>query len=271
MITDWDDAYANRAHIADAESYPPRWAAEAAAFRERMVGAGRAELGIAYGKSERETLDIYRPDGAPKGLMVFVHGGYWMLFDRNSFLHLAAGAVERGWAAALPTYTLAPAIRIAGITQQIGRAIELAADRVAGPLHIAGHSAGGHLVSRMACDDGPLSRPVRQRLQRVVSISGLHDLRPLMRTAMNDTLQLDSGEAKAESAALNRPFAGPRIICWVGSDERPEFVRQNDLLANIWTGLGADISARHDAGKHHFDVIDGLADPHSPLTEALLG
>ena len=27
---------------------------------------------------------------------------------------------------------------------------------------------------------------------------------------------------------------------WVGDGERPEFVRQTTLIANIWTGLGAD-------------------------------
>src|SRR3954468_18124452 len=44
---DWDDAYANRPYIPDAETYEPRWAAEAAAFRREM--GERAELDLAYG------------------------------------------------------------------------------------------------------------------------------------------------------------------------------------------------------------------------------
>ena len=58
---DWDDAYNNRGHIAEAESYPPRWAAEAAAMRERVAAAGRARLDIAYGAAPRdmtESLDL---------------------------------------------------------------------------------------------------------------------------------------------------------------------------------------------------------------------
>ncbi len=46
---DWDDAYNNRGHIADAEGYPPRLVVQAAAFRERMAAAGRARLNVAYG------------------------------------------------------------------------------------------------------------------------------------------------------------------------------------------------------------------------------
>ena len=51
-ITDWDDAYANAAHIPDGASYPKRWVERAAAFRERLSGA-RARLDLAYGAAAR--------------------------------------------------------------------------------------------------------------------------------------------------------------------------------------------------------------------------
>lgn len=268
---DWDDAYANFPHIPGAADYPGRWAAAAAAFRGGLAAAGRAELDIAYGPGARHRLDLFLPAGAPAGLAVFVHGGYWMAFDKSAWSHLAAGATARGWAVALPSYTLCPEARIAGITREIARAVAVAADRVPGPLALAGHSAGGHLVSRMACRDGPLAAHLRARLAAVVSISGLHDLRPLLRTRMNATLGLDAAEAAAESAALQLPIEGVRLHCVAGDGERPEFRRQNALLANIWAGLGAETSAAEAPGRHHFDVIADLEDAESDLTRALTG
>jgi acetyl esterase/lipase len=204
-------------------------------------------------------------------LAVFVHGGYWMAFDKSSWSHLAAGALERGWVVCMPSYTLAPEARITDITQQIARAIRFAADRVAGELRLAGHSAGGHLVTRMVSADSPLPHSVQSRISHVVSISGLHDLRPLLRTKMNATLRMDEAEATAESAALQRPMEHCSVTCWVGSDERPEFLRQNDLLANVWTGLGASIHSIHAEIRHHFNVIEDLVDPASELVEAYVG
>ena len=265
MTLNFDDAFSNSRYIEGAEQYPPRWAAEAAAFRRRLLACGRAELELSYGASERGRVDLFFPERAAKGLFVFVHGGYWMSFDKSSWSHLAAGALERGWAVAVPSYTLAPAARIAEITREVGRAIEFVASRIHEPLRLAGHSAGGHLVTRMICADSPLPEAVRARVEQVVSISGLHDLRPLLATAMNDTLRLDAAEATAESAALKWPATGAKIVCWVGSRERPEFLRQADLLANIWSGLGAAIRVVRAEGKHHFDVIDGLADSESEL------
>lgn len=269
-IVDWDDAYSNSAYIPGGDTYPARWAERAAAFRAEIAGAGRAELDLPYGEGERERYDLFRPEGAPKGTVVFVHGGYWMAFDKGRWSHLAAGPLARGWAVAMPAYTLCPENRVAGITRQVARAVETIARAQAGPLRLTGHSAGGHLVSRLACADAPLSEEVRDRVGHVVSISGLHDLRPLLNTGMNATLRLDEAEAAAESPALLRPRPGTGITCWVGADERPEFVRQSELLANVWLGLGVATALRLAEGRHHFDVIDDLTDPDSELVATLL-
>ena len=229
-----------------------------------------ADIDIIYGDSDRQRLDIFRPQGRIKGLLVFIHGGYWRAFDKSIWSHLASGANQQGWAVAMPSYDLAPAVSISEITHQMGAAIAKAATMFSVPLRLAGHSAGGHLVTRMICQDSPLAADVRMRIDRVVSISGLHDLRPLLKTKMNDDFRLDQAEAADESAALKQPIDSVELVCWVGADERPEFIRQSELLANVWTGFGIETAVHQAAGQHHFNVIDGLADPRSPLTCAVL-
>lgn len=268
MITDWDDAYANGAYIAGAADYPPKWAENAAAFRAGL--GARAKVDQPYGSGGRQQFDLFLPETEAKGLCVFVHGGYWRAFDRTVWSHLATGPLARAWAVAMPSYTLAPDARISEITTEIGSAIKTAGTMVSGPIRLIGHSAGGHLVTRMLCANAPLGTDVTSRVENTVSLSGVHDLRPLLKTALNEDLHLDATEAEAESPALLTPRTGTRLTCWVGADERPEFVRQNELLANIWTGLGVNTSCVEEGGKHHFDVIDGLSDPSSPLCTALL-
>ena len=269
-IEDWDDAYANAANIPRGDDWPAAWAAPARAFREQLSGEGRARLGLAYGKAARNRFDLFLPQGAVKGLVVFIHGGFWMRLDQSFLSHLAAGPLAHGHAVAMPTYTLCPDIRISGIVAEVARAVEAAASMVAGPIRLAGHSAGGHLAARMVCADSPLAAEVRARIACTVSISGLHDLRPLMRTRMNATLAIDAGEAAAQSPALLSPMPGARLVAWVGAAERAEFLRQSALLANVWTGLGAATRSVEEPDRHHFDVVDGLADPSHPLTITLL-
>ena len=264
---DWDDAYANAAHIDGAEAYPGRWQRRAEAFREELLGQGRCETEIPYGDHGRERFDLFLPAAAPRGLVVFVHGGFWRAFDKSSWSHLAAGALGREFAVAMPSYRLCPEVRISDITGQIARAIEVASARIAGPIHLCGHSAGGHLVTRMLCADLTWQGCFPARIARVVSISGLHDLRPLLKTAMNADFRMDQAEAEAESPLLHRPALPVPVVAWVGGDERPAFIDQSRWLVRDWPNARLQIAP----GRHHFDVIDALAEPESALVAALLG
>lgn len=269
-VLDWDGAYANGANIAGSDRWPAAWSEPAKAYRAALEAEGRARLDISYGTGARNALDIFMPTAAPRGLVVFIHGGYWMAFDKSTWSHLAEGAVASGYAVAMPSYTLCPEARISGIVAEIGAAVEKAATMIEGPIVLTGHSAGGHLASRMVTATTPLSPAVAQRVRHVVSISGLHDLRPLMRTCMNATLCIDDAEALSQSPALLMPMEGARITCWAGGSERAEFLRQNALLANIWTGLGATTCAVVEPDRHHFSIVDGLAEAAHPLTRCLL-
>jgi arylformamidase len=270
QITDWNDAYANGPNIPGGDRWPAAWVQPAQAYRDELLGSGRATLDIGYGEPPRSRFDLFLPKANPAGLVVFVHGGFWRALDKSFWSNLARGAVESGYAVAMPSYTLCPEARISDITREIGAAIEKAASMIEGPLYLTGHSAGGHLVTRMISATSPLPDSVRARIRHTVSISGVHDLRPLLKTAMNADLRIDAAEAQTESPVLLAPLPNTRLTCWVGGAERPEFIRQNALLANIWTGLGAQTCTIEEPGRHHFNVIDGLADPRHPLVEILL-
>jgi arylformamidase len=53
---------------------------------------------------------------------------------------------------------------------------------------------------------------------------------------------------------------------WVGGQERPAFLWQARLLSENW-----DCPWHVEPGRHHFDVIDDLADPDSLLVDTLVG
>ncbi len=267
-MIDWDDAYANMAHIPGSGALPAQWAADALSYRQSGV---RCALDLSYGSAGREALDVFLPQEKARGLLVFVHGGYWMKTSKSDWSHLAQGAVEAGWAVAMPSYTLAPVARIHQMVVQIAQAIEFAASKVEGPIRLAGHSAGGHLVSRMVCADTRLGADSLARLEHVMSISGLHDLRPLMKTQMNAILNLSEEEAAEESAALQRPLEAAKITAWVGAEERPEFVRQAELLGMMWRGFDTQIDVIVEPKRHHFSVVDGLRSASSDLITCLLG
>ena len=114
-----------------------------------------------------------------------------------------------------------------------------------------------------------LANKTLQRVEKAISVSGIHDLRPLLNTKINGILGLTHSEAEAESSVFFSPENTP-FTCWVGALERPEFLRQNRLLQEAWMASSSPnrkIEAYYDEGHDHFGVIEQLRDKNSFLAQ----
>ena len=259
MISDWDDAYANAAHIRDGAGFPICGRRARRSSGRAARGRARRNWSCAYGDGERERLDLFHPDGAPKGLVCSCTAATGCVSASRSgriWRKARYGAAGRRPAElwALPACAhpdIAPPDRPRRSHSR--RRARRRADRARRPF-------GGRPSRRAAGLRRRRRSPqaTRGRLARVVSISGVHDLRPLMRTAMNATLRIDEDEAYRREPGLLRPRRACALTAWVGADERPEFVRQSELIANVWTGLGAETKCVRANGRHHYDVIEEL-------------
>ena len=264
----------NRAAVPEFQSWFDRWAARSA----EVAAAHSPRLDVRYGRGPKETLDLFLPAGVPRGTLAFIHGGYWRSLDKSSHGFVAPPFLAEGIAVANLNYDLCPGVTIAGIVAQIVRAIAFLqrdAARLglpAAPLVVAGHSAGGHLAAMIhatpADELGVAAHPVRA----AVSLSGVHDLVPLVMSSYNADLRLDAATARAVSPVHLRPRTSAPLLLAVGAAETSEFLRQTDLLWDAWPEVrpaGAQGPLRVP-GRHHFDVVFDYADPGSALTRATL-
>jgi arylformamidase len=89
-------------------------------------------------------------------------------------------------------------------------------------------------------------------------------LRPLVHVDwLNADLKLDEVAALRVSPAFIPTATRAPVMTCVGGDESSEFKRQNALLGERWRGAFAGDIAM--PGRHHFSIVDGLAEQSSPL------
>ena len=264
----YEAEYDNRARVPEHAEIFLRWAREAEDYRIERLKAGRAELGLGYGETPRETLDLFAPDaGDDAPVAMFVHGGWWRSLEPSSFSQMARGLNARGVAVAVAGYDLCPNITIAGIVDQIRRACGFLWQRYQRRLLVYGHSAGGHLASAMVATDWPSLYPKAPAdlVPAGYAVSGLFDLSPLVGISVNQDLRLDAAEARRLSTAFWKPLAGRVFDAVVGGLESGEFKRQSKLLADSWRQEGVQTRYEEIPGTNHFTVIDALADPRSAM------
>ena len=272
---DYPTEYDNSGRVKNSDALLSKHISDAADFRE---APGRiADYDVEYGSEPRNKMDIFWPsteagEKRKSPIVMFIHGGYWHLMDRTAFSHLAGALNSHGIAVAIPSYTLCPDIDIEGIIIEMRRACLILFHKYKKRLVVAGHSAGGHLAAcMMATDWESLHHGLPHNLVSAgMGISGIYDLTPLLKTPVNDAVRMSNESAIAASPINWIPDAIHQFEAWVGSEESNEYHRQSRELAARWSMLGTPTNCVLDEGTNHFNIISGLTQPKSALTERLV-
>ena len=253
--------YNNRAKVPDFPAIAEALGRAAAAFRAAHPDR---ELGVSYGPSARQALDIFWPaTGRAAPLAIFLHGGYWQSLDRAWFSHLAAGLTARGVGVAMPSYELCPTVTLAALVEQVRAAGAFLHRRHGRRMTAFGHSAGGHLTAMLMATDWTARGLPAGMIAAGLSISGLFDLVPLTETTINDALRLDAAEARRLSPLL-LPSPGLPLHAVVGGAEGAEYERQSRCMAEAWGGTWEVVP-----GANHFTVFAPLADAETAMVGRL--
>jgi len=260
--------YNNRELVPEHPQFLTRWAEASARARSTMT----CYLDRAYGEQPGGTVDIFPARKGDGSCMMFIHGGYWRALDKKDFSFLAPAWVDAGVSLAVVNYDLCPRVTMDEIVRQMLRAsrwLWLNAEEYGmdqDRLYVAGHSAGGHLTAMLMCALWPVfDRSLPKDLWKGgLAISGVYDLRPLVEVDwLNGDLRLDTASALRLSPAFMPPATRAPVMTCAGGDESSEFLRQNALLGERWRAAFAGDVAM--PGRHHFSVVDGLAEQKSAL------
>jgi len=264
--------YNARASIPDHPAIFERWAATSAEARGKLD----ATIDIQYGSGPLATLDIFpsRRESAP--LLVFIHGGYWRSLDKSDFSFLAPSMLDAGFAVAMVNYDLCPDASLTQIVGQSRAALRWLhghADAFGydpGQLHLAGHSAGGHLVAMLFATDWASegNSQLGAAIRAGFALSGLYDLPPLRSTSVQQDIRLDQREAELLSPALLTPSVTAPLKLAVGECESHAFRHNSQLLHEQWANCTAPTIV---PDAHHLSIVDRLADPASGLLSSLTG
>lgn len=260
--------YNNRALVPDHPAYFARWERDSQFVRATLPGT----LDLAYGPDPRQRIDVF-PAERPRGTLVFFHGGYWRSLDKGMFSWLAAAWVAAGVNVALPAYRLCPAVRIDDIVDDAIAAVNAlfggdSPHFPAGPIVIAGHSAGGHLAAALFAAPPARLRFDAARIAGGVPISGIFDFAPLRLFSFNADFRLDAAAVARLDLHDKRPTIAAPLVVAAGGAESSEFQRQSRLLAEAWAPQVRSLLLPPDL--NHFSIVDAFAERGQPLYESAL-
>jgi arylformamidase len=240
-----DDQYEQRVWVPHADEIIRRYGAASDAVRKR-IGEPRTQR---YGPSPIETLDVY---GEGRKAFVFIHGGAWKRQSKRENAFAAETIVRAGAAYVALDFALLPTVTLPEMVGQVCRGIDWVYQNLSKDVVVCGHSSGGHL--------GGCAVTRLPYIRSALLVSGIYDLLPVRLSARNDYVRIDE-KLEHEYSPIRHveKIRCPVTVGWA-QHEAAEFARQSREFAQR---LEAPTIVGY--GMNHFEIIETLADPASPL------
>jgi arylformamidase len=234
---------------------------------------------VAYGPSEAEKLDIYRAKRSNSPIFVYIHGGAWLggeaknnAFAAEMFVNAGANFISLDFIA----------IKDAGgdlrvMAEQVRRAIAWTYKNAgsfggdSNRLYVGGFSSGGHLcgvalVTDWQKDFGLPADAVKGGL----CMSGMYDMKPVRLSKRSSYIRFNDEMEHAMSSQRHLNLLRAPVIASYGTNETPEFQRQNrDFVAAV-KAVGKPIELVVGTSYNHFEMGESLGNPYGPNGRAAL-
>ncbi len=241
-----------------------------------------------YGDDPHQFAELHRPAGASRGVVVVVHGGFWLdAYDLSLGTPLAADLALRGWTAWNLEYRrLGSGGGVPATLDDVATGIDRLADVEGLDLDTVvtlGHSAGGHLGT-WAAARGRYDRwqPPRVPVTHVVAQAGVLDLRLGSQQGLgggavdafvgHPPTTADARVDPAQQVPLDVP-----VWCVHGAADAHVPLSQSEAYVGAARAAGAQVELEVVPGDHfvHLDttseawsrtarLLEGIAPPTGP-------
>jgi len=243
----------------------------------------RAHLGapkrFAYGSTPVEGLDVYPAKSPNAPIFVFIHGGAWLRgeakdygFPAELFVNAGVNYIALDFIAVRAANgdigVMAEQVR-RGIAWAYKNAISFGGD--ASRFYIGGHSSGGHLcgvalVTDWEKDFGLPADIVKGGL----CMSGMYDMKPARLSKRSSYVKFTDEMEQAMSSQRQIDKLRAPIIVTYGTNETPEFQRQNRDFAAAVKAAGKPVELIEAPNFNHFEMCESLGNPYGPNGRAAL-
>lgn len=241
-------------------------------------------LGVAYGSSPLQRLDIYAPKQAKSlPVMIYIHGGGWHRGDKSAVGQKPDYFTGRGYVFVSLNYRFVPNVDILRQLQDSADAIAWVQEHISqyggdgARLHLIGHSAGAHHVAILATSG------------RFLKTAG-SDLSVLKSVVELDTQALDVPKLmKGTASVIHRQAFGADPDVWKAISPRHQVTEGKDIppfflvvADNHATKLDQSAAFQEvlrsagvrcelvDAPQHdHGSVNRSIGDPNDKVTQAM--
>lgn len=234
---------------------------------------------VAYGPTEIEKLDIFRARRAKAPIFFFIHGGAWLRSTAKDYAYAAETYVNAGAHYVVPDFIAVDKANgdLRVMAEQVRRAIAWTyknAQNFDGDperLYIGGHSSGGHLCGVALVTDWQKEFGLPPTIVKGgACMSGMYDMKPVRLSQRGNYVHFTDEMEEAMSSQRHLDRIRVPVVVTYGSNETPEFQRQNRDFAAALEAAGKPVELIEAKNYNHFEMMESVGHPYGPNGRAIL-
>jgi arylformamidase len=234
---------------------------------------------VAYGPTAVEQLDIYRTKRLKAPIFVFIHGGAWRYEGAKNYAFPAELFINAGAHYVAIDFTSIDAANgdLTVMADQVRRAIAWTYKNAASfdgdpeRLYVGGHSSGGHLCGVALVTDWRKEFGLPETLVKGgMCMSGMYDMKPVRLSKRSTYVKFTDAMEQSMSSQRQIELLRAPIVVSYGTNETPEFQRQNRDFAAAVKAAGKPVELIEAANYAHMEMAESLGHPYGPNGRAAL-
>jgi len=234
---------------------------------------------FSYGPTAFEKLDVFLSPKSNAPINIFIHGGAWRGGRAKDYAYNADIFVNAGAHCVIPDFinVLQANGDLMPMAEQVQRAIAWVYQNAKSfngdphKIYLTSHSSGAHLAGVALTTDWEkkYSLPMNM-IKGAILCSGMYELKPVRLSARSNYVKFTDEMEEALSSQRHLSLLNTPVIVAHGSQETPEFKRQNREFAKAVKDMGKPVEFIVGQGYNHFEMPQTLANPYGILGEMVL-
>jgi acetyl esterase/lipase len=238
--------------------------------------------GIAYRTGDgadpiRHKLDVYIPKGEKNfPVLLFVHGGTWKSGNKELYAPLGKLYASKGIGTVIINYRLSPAVQHPAHIEDVASAFAWIYRNIAkyggdpSNIFVSGHSAGGHLVSLLSCNENYLKKEQLDisAIKGTIAVSGVHVLMPnaLFKPIFTD----DKAVVKSASPIEHVHGKHPPFLLIYADKDLLTLEAQSEQMCKKLNDCQCEAHTVKIADRTHISIITSMANESDPANQAII-
>lgn len=246
----------------------------------RVKSETRCLVDVPYGSDERQALDVYLPQKsgpAPIPVLVFFHGGYWVLGHKDTLGFMAPPITSAPAILVTGGYRLAPGAKYPDLLDDCRNVLKWTYQNIAryggdpDRIFVGGHSAGGHLASLVALQRNCLSKFHLPSgvVKGCFPVSGVFDVSDCP-PERKEALLSDLSQAREASPLYNAVDNCVPFFLEIGENDFPNLRRQHLAMLQTLSVESGKVEAMERLGHNHFEISLDHGDMNNPWSRKVV-